>query len=199
MTATSLFGSVSTSFARWDGEMFAHSWHENCSSSVKFDEDCRWTEIFQSHCKCSIGFKMSGLWLGQSRTLILFLFSHSSVAWALCFGSLSCWNVNLLPSFRFMADQSVHQVSSESINFLRYRAICHFGPISQWWRITLRIKKFSYLDLDSDLHQNANDSSLLHTQLVHQVSSESVHKFWDILLYICLTLSLNGEESLKIF
>ena len=36
--------------------------------------------------------------------------------------------------------QCVHQFSSESVhNFLRYRAIYHFGPVSQWWRNTEKI------------------------------------------------------------
>ena len=34
-----------------------------------------------------------------------------------------------------------------------------------------------YAELDSDLHQNPINSSLPHTQCVHQVSSKSVHNF----------------------
>ena len=117
MTVPSLFGSVSTSFAQWAGEIFSHSSRENCSSSAKFDGDHRWTAICKSRHKCSIGFK-SGLWLHHSRTFIFLLFSHSIVALALCFGSSSCWNVNLLPSFRFMADSS--KFSS--------RILLHFVP-----------------------------------------------------------------------
>ena len=105
MTVMSVCGSVSTNSAQWDGEIFVHSSRESRSSSAKFDEDRRWTAIFKSRHKCSTGFK-SGLWLSHSRTFIFFLFSHSSVALFLCFGSLSCWNVNLLPSFRFMTDSS---------------------------------------------------------------------------------------------
>ena len=37
---------------------------------------------------------------------IFFQFSHSSVALALCFRSLPCWNVNLLSRFRLMADSN---------------------------------------------------------------------------------------------
>ena len=96
---------MSTSFAQCDGEMFVNSSRENCSCSATFDGYHRWTEIFKSRHKWSIGFK-SGLWLDHSRTFILFLFSHSSVAVALCFRSLSCWNVNLLTRFRFMANWS---------------------------------------------------------------------------------------------
>ena len=48
-----------------------------------------------------------------------------------------------------------------------------FGPISQWWRITLKIKKFSHLDL----HQDRINSFLPHTQIVHQVLLESIHNF----------------------
>ena len=64
--------------------------------------------------------------------------------------------------------------------FLKHHATQYyivFGPISQRWRITLRIKLFSYPDQDSDLHQNRNNLSLRHTQPVHQL-------FWDIVLCI---------------
>ncbi len=33
-------------------------------------------------------------WLGHSRTLMCFFLSHSFVALAMCFGSLSCWNTH---------------------------------------------------------------------------------------------------------
>ena len=87
------------------GEIFVHSSRENCSRSAKFDGDRRWTTIFKSCHKYWIGFK-SWVWLRHSTTFILLLLSHSSVASALCFRSLSCWNVNFRPSFRFMADSS---------------------------------------------------------------------------------------------
>ena len=40
-----------------------------------------------------LGFR-SGDWLGHSRTLICFFLSHSFVALAVCFGSLSCWKTH---------------------------------------------------------------------------------------------------------
>ncbi len=46
---------------------------------------------------------MSGDWLGHSRTLMCFFLSHSSVALAVCFGSLSCWNTNPRPIFNALA------------------------------------------------------------------------------------------------
>ena len=80
-------------------------------------DDRRWSEIFKSRQKCSIGFK-SGLWQGHSRTFISLLFGHSSVALSLCFGSLSWCNVNILLSLRFMDDLS--RISS--------RILLHFAP-----------------------------------------------------------------------
>ena len=65
--------------------------------------------------------------------------------------------------------------------FLKYHAVQYyivFSPISQWWRITFKIKLFSYPDPDSHAHQNRMNSSMPHTQLLHQVSAESVHNFF---------------------
>ena len=75
-----------------------------------------------------------------------------------------------------MPDPREHIGSNTFLKYaIQYNII--FGPISQRWRITLKIKQFSYPDPDpdSDLHQNRINSSLRHTQPVHQVSSESVH------------------------
>lgn len=44
------------------------------------------------------GFK-SWLWLGHANTFKCFPLNHSSAALAVCLGSLSCWKVNLHPSF----------------------------------------------------------------------------------------------------
>ena len=79
ITAMSLFGVGLYLLCTVNGEVFAHSSCENCSRSAKFDGDRRWTAIFKSHHKCSIGFN-SGLRLDHSRTFIFFFFSHSSVA-----------------------------------------------------------------------------------------------------------------------
>ena len=48
--------------------------------------------------RCSIGFK-SGDMLGQSITFTLSFFSKAVVVLEVCFGSLSCWNTALRPSF----------------------------------------------------------------------------------------------------
>ncbi len=45
----------------------------------------------------------SGDWLGHSRTLMCFFLSHSFVALAVCFGSLSCWNTHPRPIFNALA------------------------------------------------------------------------------------------------
>ena len=60
------------------------------------------SNLWQSFHRFSVGFK-SGLLLGHSRTFTFLFRSHSSVALAVCFGSLSCWNVNLRHSLRSFA------------------------------------------------------------------------------------------------
>ncbi len=50
----------------------------------------------------SMGWR-SGDWLGHSRTLMCFFLSHSFVALAVCFGSLSCWNTHPRPIFNALA------------------------------------------------------------------------------------------------
>ena len=54
------------------------------------------TRSFSSLHRFSMGFR-SGDWLGHSRTLICFFFSHSFVALAVCFWSLSCWKAHPPP------------------------------------------------------------------------------------------------------
>ena len=83
MTATSLVGKVSPYFAQRDGEIFSHSSRENWSSSAKFDGDRRWTAIFKSHHKCSIGFNSRFL-MGNSRTFIFHSFLQNKlIEWVL--------------------------------------------------------------------------------------------------------------------
>ena len=68
-----------------------------------------------------------------------------------------------------MADPRVHIGPN---TFLKYHAIQYyivFGPISQWWRITLKI--------NSRIQIRIRNSTLRHTQCAHQVSSDSVHNF----------------------
>ena len=50
-----------------------------------------------------MGFR-SGDWLGHSRTLICFFLSHSFVALAICFGSLSCWKTHPRPIFSALTE-----------------------------------------------------------------------------------------------
>lgn len=97
ITAASLLGYVSTSFAHLETGIFAHSSLQNSSSSARLVGERLWTAVFRSCHRFSIGFR-SGLWLGHSNTGICFILNHSIVALALCLGSLSCWKVNLCPS-----------------------------------------------------------------------------------------------------
>ncbi len=59
-----------------------------------------WT--FSSLRRFSVGLR-SGDWLGHSKTLMCFFLSHSIVALAVCFGSLSCWNTHPRPVFNALA------------------------------------------------------------------------------------------------
>ena len=70
--------------------------------------------------------------------------------------------------------QSVDQVSSESVhNFLRYRARYRLSPISQCWRITLKILVSRSVSGSSPKWNQIFLAT--HPIYVHQVSSESVH------------------------
>ena len=77
ITAASLFGYFSTSFAYLETAIFAHSSWQNSSSSVRLDGDRLWTAIFKSRHRFSIG-------LGHSKTLTFFALNHSRVALAVC-------------------------------------------------------------------------------------------------------------------
>ncbi len=57
---------------------------------------------FSSLHRFSMGLR-SGDWLGHSKTLMCFFLSHSFIALAVCFGSLSCWNTHLRPIFNALA------------------------------------------------------------------------------------------------
>ncbi len=61
------------------------------SNSLRFRGWRLVTRTVSSLHRSSMGLR-SGDWLGHSRTLMCFL-SHSFVALAVCFGSLSCWNI----------------------------------------------------------------------------------------------------------
>ncbi|CDQ68550.1 unnamed protein product [Oncorhynchus mykiss] len=67
-------------------------------------QGCRWAiRTFSSLQRFSIGFR-SGDWLGHSRTLRCFLRSHSLVALAVCFRSLSCWKTQPQPIFNALTE-----------------------------------------------------------------------------------------------
>ena len=65
--------------------ILAHSSIQIFSNSVRFQGCCWAKPSFSSLQRFSIGFR-SGDWLGHSRTLIYFFWSHSLVFLAVCFG-----------------------------------------------------------------------------------------------------------------
>ena len=93
--------------------MAAHSLQE-ASSSVMFWGLHSWTQLFSKAYRFSIGFR-SGDWLGHYRTLMRFVVSHASTLFAVCLGSLLCWNPKRCPkhsshteTWRFSANISLY-------------------------------------------------------------------------------------------
>lgn len=86
------------------------SWHCNFSpffcktaqSSVRLHRDQAWTALFKSSLKHYVGLR-SELWLGRSATFTSSTLNHFWVPLSVCFGSTSCWKINLLPSHRSLA------------------------------------------------------------------------------------------------
>ena len=96
ISASRHLGKEAMSLAHLFLDLFGHSSGHILAGSVRLDGEHWYTAIFSSFHTCSIGFR-SGLWLGHSKTFTDFLRSHSFVLLAVCFGSLSCWKVNLCP------------------------------------------------------------------------------------------------------
>ena len=89
-------------FAQILGRILVHSL-QILSKSWRF-WGCRLaTQSFSSLHRFSMGCR-SGDRLGHSRTLIYFFLSHSFVALAVCFGSLSCWKTHPRPIFSTLTE-----------------------------------------------------------------------------------------------
>ena len=83
--------------------ILVHSSLQILSKSLSF-RGCRLaTRSFSSLHRFSMGFR-SGDWLGHSRSLLCFFLSHSFVALAVCFGSLSCWKTHPRPIFSALTE-----------------------------------------------------------------------------------------------
>ncbi len=76
---------------------------QNCFNSATLEGFRAWMDCLRSCHSISIGFK-SRLWLGQSKTLILFFWSHSEVDLLVCLGSLSCCITQVRLSLRSQTD-----------------------------------------------------------------------------------------------
>ncbi len=88
-------------FAHISGGILSHSL-QILSKSLRFRGWRLATQTFSSLHRFSMWFS-SGDWLGHSRTLMCFFLSHSFVALAVCFVSLSCWNTHPRPIFNALA------------------------------------------------------------------------------------------------
>ncbi len=85
------------------GGILAHSSLQNCFNSATLEGFQAWKDSLRSCHSISIGFK-SRLWLGHSKTLILFFLSHSEVDLLVCLGSLSCCITQVRLSLRSQTD-----------------------------------------------------------------------------------------------
>ncbi len=78
----------------------------------------------------SLGFR-SGNWLGHSRTLMCFLLSHSFVALAMCFGSLSCWKTHPRPVFNALAGSNALALTVHGPVHLPFDAVQFSRPLTR--------------------------------------------------------------------
>ena len=78
-------------------EMFCHLWETVIFSCSFLVVVCCSTLIFKILQRCSVGFRRH-TWPGHSLHFFFF-FTNCCVILAVCVGSLSCWNLPLLPSF----------------------------------------------------------------------------------------------------
>ncbi len=85
------------------GGILAHSSLQNCFNSVTLEGFQAWKDCLRSRHSSSIGFK-PGLWLGHSKTLLLFFLCHSEVDLLLCLGSLSRFITQVRLSLRSQTD-----------------------------------------------------------------------------------------------
>ncbi len=83
--------------------ILAHSSLQNCFNTGTLESFRAWMDCLRSCHSISIGFK-SWLWLGHSKTLILFFLSHSEVDLLVCLGSLSCCINQVRLSLRSQTD-----------------------------------------------------------------------------------------------
>ncbi len=96
-------------FAHISGGILSHSSLQILSKSLRFRGWRLATRTFSSLHRFSMGWR-SGDCLGHSRTLMYCFLTHSFVALAVCFGSLSCWNTlprSISMPWRYMAPSIV--------------------------------------------------------------------------------------------
>ncbi len=122
---------VSCSWPHISGGILSHSSLQILSESLRFRVWQLATRTFHSLDRLSMGLR-SGDWLDHSRTLCFFL-SHSFVALAVCFGSLSCWNTHPRPLLNALA-LTVHGPAHRPFDVVQLS--CPFSrkaPPKQWW------------------------------------------------------------------
>ncbi len=86
-----------------------------------------WIDCLRSCHSISIGFK-PGLWLGHSKTFILFFLSHSEVDLLVCLGSLSCCITQVCLSLRSQTDGRTF-----SFRIFWYHGSINYGKSSRSW------------------------------------------------------------------
>ncbi len=84
----------------------------------------------------------SGDWQGHSRTLMCFFLSHSFVALAVCFGSLSCWNTHPRPIFNALAGFNALAVNGPVHR--SFDAVQLFCPLSRKTSLKHNVSTFMF-------------------------------------------------------
>ncbi len=110
------------------GGILSQSSLQNCFNSATLEGFQAWKDCLRSCHSIPIGFK-SGLWLGHSKTLILFFWSHSEVDLLVCLGSLSCCITQVRLSLRSQTDVLLQDFLIEC----RIHGSINYGKSSRSW------------------------------------------------------------------
>lgn len=95
--------------------------------SFIFVISCLLRSIFTSRHRCSMGFR-SALDDGQSKTSMELSWKNFFVSWAVCFGSLSCWNFHTTGKFSSAQGNITFSKMSTYPSLVRMPSIRWIGP-----------------------------------------------------------------------
>ena len=128
-------------------------------------EECK---VMVNWSVCTTGDFRSGHWLGHSRTLICFFLSHSFVALAICFGSLSCHVMSTDPECCGTPD------------FQRSQIYTHH-PAAHWPPLAACYSSHQIQDIGARIPGNQGISPRLHPtahQTLHTGQTSTLRYLW---------------------